>query len=182
MASNTSTAKLAAGKNLFGAMKHDTTSLTNRTIMRQTFYQPTIQYLQLLLFLLLLHGKDVYGGTPAPEQFFREQLVDHVNASSRYRGQLWSQRYYIWDQEFQGPGSPIFVILGGEGNIEPETGLFYPFVTHHLAKIFGAYVLEPESIDFMANPNPSTLQTVPARKIQESISLPPSKPCWMPCI
>ena len=113
------------------------------TMMRTTFRKQATLYLQLLL-LLQWYGKDVYGGTPAPEHFFREQLVDHVNSSSRYQGQLWSQRYYIWDKEFQGPGSPIFVILGGEGNVEPETGLFYPFVTHHLAKIFGAYVLEPE--------------------------------------
>lgn len=96
------------------------------------------------MLLLLWQGKGVYSGTPAPELFFREQLVDHVNSSSKYQGQHWSQRYYIWEKEFRGPGSPIFVILGGEGNIEPETGLFYPFVTHHLAKIFGAYVLEPE--------------------------------------
>jgi len=96
----------------------------------------------------LIHGflalATAYAGTPAPERFFNDQLVDHLNTTGDYSGSTWSQRYYVWDKEFKGPGSPIFVILGGEGNIEPETGLFYPFVTHHLAKIFGAFVLEPE--------------------------------------
>lgn len=86
----------------------------------------------------------VQAGTPAPELFFDDQLVDHVNQNGRYQGDTWRQRYYVWDKEFKGPGSPIFIILGGEGNIEPETGLFYPFVTHHLTKIFGAYVFQPE--------------------------------------
>lgn len=36
------------------------------------------------------------------------------------------------------------VILGGEGAIEPTTGLFYPFVTHDLAKDWGGFVVEPE--------------------------------------
>lgn len=43
-----------------------------------------------------------------------------------------------------GAGSPIFLVMGGEGAISPETGLFYPFVTDRLAKTFGAYVLQPE--------------------------------------
>jgi hypothetical protein len=104
------------------------------------------------LLLTLTSVPVVNGGTPAPEQFFHDQLVDHLNDDSssseagEYGGgkQVWTQRYYTWDKEFQGPGHPIIVILGGEGAIEPHTGLFYPFVTHHLAKIFGAYVVEPE--------------------------------------
>ena len=97
-----------------------------------------------LILCLLVAAARVDAGTPAPEQFFDGQLVDHLNPNGNYGGQTWSQRYYTWDKEFKGPGSPIFVILGGEGNIEPATGLYYPFVTHHLAKIFGAYVLQPE--------------------------------------
>jgi hypothetical protein len=84
------------------------------------------------------------GGTPAPEEFFHHQIVDHLDPYGDYAGEEWVQRYYTWDKEFQGPGHPIFVIMGGEGHIPPETGLYYPFITHHLAKIFGAYVLEPE--------------------------------------
>eukprot|EP00934_Nitzschia_sp_Nitz4_P009020 Nitzschia sp. Nitz4//scaffold95_size97785//17380//22751//NITZ4_004656-RA/size97785-augustus-gene-0.104-mRNA-1//-1//CDS//3329560439//9010//frame0 len=86
----------------------------------------------------------VRGGTPAPEQFFTEQIVDHVDPYGEYAGQLWSQRYYTWEKEFQGPGSPIFLILGGEGSISPHTGIMYPFISDHLAKDFGAFVLEPE--------------------------------------
>jgi len=94
-------------------------------------------------FCLLFLGV-AQAGTPAPEQFFKQQIVDHLGKDGEYGGKNWTQRYYTWDKEFKGPGSPIFVILGGEGEIKPETGLFYPFVTHHLAKIFGAYVVEPE--------------------------------------
>lgn len=96
------------------------------------------------LMLLLLAVAAARAGTFAPENFFHDQLVDHVTPDGRYHGQTWSQRFYVSDKEFKGPGSPIFVILGGEGNIEPQTGLYYPFVTDHLAKVFGAYVLEPE--------------------------------------
>lgn len=81
---------------------------------------------------------------PAPEQFFHHQPVDHLDPNGEYAGEEWTQRYYTWEPEFQGPGNPIFLILGGEGQIEPETGLYYPFITHHLAKQFGAYVLQPE--------------------------------------
>jgi pimeloyl-ACP methyl ester carboxylesterase len=67
-------------------------------------------------------------------------LVDHFSASTA----TFEQRYYQNASFFKGPGSPIFVIMGGEGPIPPETGLFYPFVTQVLAKQFGALVIEPE--------------------------------------
>ena len=71
--------------------------------------------------------------------------MDHTNSNStKYKSQQWTQRYYESAQHFQGPGSPIFLILGGEGAIQPETGLFYPFVSDRLARAFGAFVLEPE--------------------------------------
>lgn len=95
-------------------------------------------------FFVLMIPFEVLGGTPAPEQFFEGQIVDHLDDGGLHNGKTWRQRYYTWDKEFQGPGYPIFLILGGEGNIEPSTGLYYPFVTHHLAKVFGAYVIEPE--------------------------------------
>jgi hypothetical protein len=43
-----------------------------------------------------------------------------------------------------GPGSPLLVIVGGEGAIPPSTGLFYPFVVDTLAPKFHGAVLEPE--------------------------------------
>jgi hypothetical protein len=47
------------------------------------------------------------------------------------------------DTNFKGPGSPIFVIMGGEGAIEPSTGIYYPYVVT-LAEQFGALIIEPE--------------------------------------
>jgi hypothetical protein len=95
--------------------------------------------------LLALSSFDVVlCGTPAPEEFFKSQVVDHLDKDGPYSGEEYIQRYYTWDKEFRGPGHPIFLILGGEGHIPPETGLYYPFVTHHLAKTFGAYVFQPE--------------------------------------
>lgn len=79
--------------------------------------------------------------TPAPAHFFTQQKVDHFDVDSPA---VWSQRYYKWDKEFLGPGHPIFIIIGGEGGIPPSSGLYYPYITHHLSKNFGAYVLQPE--------------------------------------
>jgi hypothetical protein len=67
-----------------------------------------------------------------------------VHPTEPYRGKEWTQRYYVSEQYFQGPGHPIFLIFGGEGSIAPSTGLFYPFITEHLAKSFRAFVLQPE--------------------------------------
>ena len=82
----------------------------------------------------------VSAGMPAPELFFEHQLIDHDDPTAG----TWSQRYYIWEYGFRGPGFPIFVIMGGEGNIEPQTGLMYPFVADTLANDLGAFVLQPE--------------------------------------
>ena len=78
---------------------------------------------------------------PTDPSYFKEQLVDHFsNSSSAY----YSQRYYEKADNFKGPGSPIFLVMGGEGAIPPSTGLFYPYVNDVLSEEFGAYVLEPE--------------------------------------
>ena len=39
--------------------------------------------------------------------------------------------YYQNDTFFGGAGSPIFVIMGGEGAIEPSTGIYYPYGSSH---------------------------------------------------
>ena len=84
-------------------------------------------------------------GIPAPAHFFPEQIVDHTaDDSSPFLGQKWSQRYYVFKEHFKGPGSPLFVIWGGEGAIEPKTGIYYPFIYDHLARVFGAYIIQPE--------------------------------------
>ena len=93
------------------------------------------------LFLLLGIVAFSSAGIPAPELFYDDQIVDHDNPDDLGR---WSQRYYIWEYHFRGPGFPILVILGGEGSIDPTTGIVYPFVAEHLARDMGAFVLQPE--------------------------------------
>jgi pimeloyl-ACP methyl ester carboxylesterase len=77
---------------------------------------------------------------PAEPHWFDGQIVDHFATDTT----TFRQRFYQNDTCFQGPGSPIFVILGGEGGIPPETGIYYPWITDILAKNYGALVVEPE--------------------------------------
>ena len=58
---------------------------------------------------------------PAKPHYFTEQVVDHFASTSG----LFSQRYYMNDTFFAGAGSPIFVIMGGEGAIEPSSGCVF---------------------------------------------------------
>jgi pimeloyl-ACP methyl ester carboxylesterase len=92
----------------------------------------------LLLLGALLLCRNPASAIPADPHFF-EQKVDHFSADSR----TYQQRYYINDTAFSGPGSPIFVIMGGEGGIEPSTGIFYPSIVL-LAQRLGGFVIEPE--------------------------------------
>jgi hypothetical protein len=101
-----------------------------------------LSWLPWALVLSLVVGT-VSGGIPRPEEFFEQQRVDHLSVSDD-DPYYWSQRYYSYDTYFQGPGHPIFLILGGEGAISPQTGMFYPFVANQLAHKWGAFVLQPE--------------------------------------
>ncbi|KAL3782820.1 hypothetical protein ACHAWO_005733, partial [Cyclotella atomus] len=74
--------------------------------------------------------------------FYDEQLVNHFSDDPDAAAETWSNRYYKSTKYFQGPGSPIFLIVGGEGAL--DTGMLYPFVTEHLAPRFGAAVIEIE--------------------------------------
>eukprot|EP00934_Nitzschia_sp_Nitz4_P002874 Nitzschia sp. Nitz4//scaffold291_size36643//18249//19943//NITZ4_007765-RA/size36643-processed-gene-0.29-mRNA-1//-1//CDS//3329546133//2864//frame0 len=69
--------------------------------------------------------------------YYNDQLVDHFAVDTT----TWSHRYYVSSEYFNGPGSPLFVIMGGEGPIDE---ILYPFVYETLAKKFGAYVLQTE--------------------------------------
>ena len=91
--------------------------------------------------ILSLSASNVDAGIPVPEEFFPLQNIDHLDPDEKG---LWTQRYYTYGKHFKGPGHPIFLILGGEGAISPETGIFYPFVADHLAKTYGGFVLQPE--------------------------------------
>ena len=77
---------------------------------------------------------------PCQPQYFEQQLIDHFSASAA----TFRQRYYENMTSFGGPGSPIFLVVGGEGAIPPSTGFFYPWVTDVLAPHFKALVVEPE--------------------------------------
>mmetsp|Transcript_4541 Transcript_4541/g.6545 ORF Transcript_4541/g.6545 Transcript_4541/m.6545 type:complete len:597 (-) Transcript_4541:1298-3088(-) len=75
--------------------------------------------------------------------FYEEQLVDHFDEDdSNSRGKYWKHRYYKSMKYFGGAGSPIFLVIGGEGAL--NNGMLYPFVTEVLAKKFGAAVVQPE--------------------------------------
>ena len=76
---------------------------------------------------------------PAPAQYYTAQRVDHFSETET----TFTQRYYSNDTAFGGPGYPIICILGGEGAIEPSTGIFYPSIVD-LAVRLKALVVEPE--------------------------------------
>jgi pimeloyl-ACP methyl ester carboxylesterase len=82
----------------------------------------------------------VLATKPSDPKYFEEQLVDHFSSSTA----TFKQRYYENSSSFGGTGSPIFLVVGGEGAIPPSTGIFYPWVTDVLAPRFKALVIEPE--------------------------------------
>ena len=87
------------------------------------------------------------AGIPSEPLYYDEQLVDHLSTNittSNSNRTYWRHRYYASNKYFHGPGSPIFLIMGGEGEIKPSKGLYYPFIVEHLAKEFGAHVIQPE--------------------------------------
>ena len=71
------------------------------------------------------------------ELFYDEQLVNHFNVDTT----TWSHRYWKSINYFKGPGHPIFLVVGGEGEL---VRMLYPFVNQHLAPHFGAAVIQPE--------------------------------------
>jgi hypothetical protein len=88
--------------------------------------------------LLESHGDSIDEEHPDTTHWYKHQLVDHFDDSNK---KTWNHRYYQSKKHFGGPGSPIFLVVGGEG---PMTKLLYPFIHDHLAKTFSAYVLQPE--------------------------------------
>ena len=132
----------------------------------------------LLRLALLISVHVVIAGTPRPAQYFDNQLVDHDDNAAI---QFWSQRFYSFGDYFGGPGHAIFLVMGGEGNVEPSTGIFYPFVTDHLAKEFGAFVLEAEHrfygeslpiYDFREQqPDPRIKLLTPKQALQDNMRL-----------
>lgn len=87
--------------------------------------------------------------------WYNDQLIDHFE-TDRSEKNKWSQKYFINDDYFRGPGHPIFMIMGGE---DEANCLFYPFITHTLARIFGGMTLEAEHRFYGAS-QPIELQDV----------------------
>jgi Serine carboxypeptidase S28 len=106
-------------------------------------------------------------------KLFRDQRVNHLDSKDR---RTWSHPYFVSEDYFSGPGSPIFVILGGEG---PITKILYPFVTKKLAHEFGAYVMQTEHRFYGASQpvgdNPTTQDMMmlftPEQAIEDYISI-----------
>jgi hypothetical protein len=70
--------------------------------------------------------------------YFHHAIVDHLDPSNTA---TFTQRYYEKGEYFGGPGSPLFLIFGGE---DPLLGLLYPFIYDHLARDFSAYTFALE--------------------------------------
>lgn len=83
------------------------------------------------------HDEYFYG-----PYFYDDQVVDHLaQKGDKHFGKKWTQRYYVNSRYFGGPGSPIVMIIGGEGE---ATSLYYPYIYEYLAKEFNAYVIQFE--------------------------------------
>ncbi len=76
---------------------------------------------------LLVRGA---ASLPSPALNFT-QLVDHFSAS----GDTFTQRYYVNDTSFAGPGSLIICIMGGEEALPPSKGILYPSVVLLAARL-----------------------------------------------
>ena len=74
---------------------------------------------------------------PNEALFWEDQLVNHFSNDTS----TWSNRYYKSTKYYKGAGSPIFLVVGGEGALEK---MLYPFITEHLAPRFGAAVIQIE--------------------------------------
>ena len=87
------------------------------------------------------------------EHFYHHQIIDHLNPKKAYTvraadgttttttSTTYTQRYYENPTYFGGPGSPIFMIMGGE---DPLDGLLYPFVYNNLAQTYHGYTVALE--------------------------------------
>lgn len=130
------------------SMKCDVKRVANKTTGTNLLVLIATTILLLVLLPAVVPVLLVEAGVPSKPLYFHDQVIDHKNSYASFgstsSSNKWTQRYYASSTHFQGPGSPIFLIMGGESAIEPSTGLYYPFVVHHLARDFGAYVLQPE--------------------------------------
>ena len=97
-----------------------------------------MHYLFFTLFALTLTWASALLIPADPQNF--TQVRDHFSLSP---SGTFHQRYYENATSFGGPGFPIICILGGEGGIAPQTGIFYPPIVL-LASRLRALIIEPE--------------------------------------
>lgn len=75
--------------------------------------------------------------TDFPEMYYNEQYIDHKYPDRGY----YSQRYYEVKDYFGGPGSPIFLIMAGEDDLDE---ILYPFIWKTLGQQYKAYSINIE--------------------------------------
>jgi hypothetical protein len=108
----------------------------------------------------------VATGLPVPAQYYK-QRIDHLSAHDNHNTdhnnsteeEYYVQRYYTYEEAFAGPGHPIFLILGGEGEISPTRGIMYDIVAQTWAPHWGAFVLQPEH-RFYGESQPITIEQI----------------------
>jgi hypothetical protein len=94
-----------------------------------------------------------------------DQIVNH-NVPT-ISSNTWSQKYFENTDYFGGPGSPIFVILGGEDVLER---ILYPYISHVLAKEYNAYTLCPEH-RFYGTPESSPVKHPTRAELKELLTM-----------
>jgi pimeloyl-ACP methyl ester carboxylesterase len=104
------------------------------------------------------HRHHKHDHDPDVALFYDKQIVDHFSRDGEGLKSYWKHRYYKSMKYFGGPGSPIFLIVGGEGAL--DNGMLYPFVSDILAKKFNAAVVQVEH-RFYGRSKPVENATVP---------------------
>jgi len=82
----------------------------------------------------------VNAKSAAPPQYYTEQVIDHFSPDSKG---TFKQKYYVNSTNWKGDGSPIFLILGGEGPIS-ASDVSTHFVISEYAVQFNAMVISVE--------------------------------------
>jgi Serine carboxypeptidase S28 len=84
---------------------------------------------------------DDYKGPRFPstvKRYYKQQTLDHFNTARGANKNVWKQRYYEDHEFFGGPGSPLFIILGGEDAVHR---ILYPFISRVLGERFKAHTV-----------------------------------------
>ena len=121
-----------------------------------------------LLCMLLCAALAAHGvnAIPADPHYFT-QRVDHFTSDER----TYQQRYYLNETSFgKNSGSPIIMIMGGEGEISPQTGIFYPSIVL-LAERLHALIIEPEHRGYgTSQPTPFNTSTMSLITPQQALA------------